>query len=122
MSDEGGDEIDGEEELAAPGWRVRAGARNKPTQKDREEHEAINAPFRDWCAHCMMGRGRTCHHFTKQKSKDQSRRPTDAMDDYFMKMKSVVIVQTIAGESITCIVVKEDTSEHYELRRDEEGS
>ena len=36
MSDEGGDRIDGEEELAAPDWRVRAGPRNKPTQRERE--------------------------------------------------------------------------------------
>ena len=33
MSDGEGDEIDGEEELAAPDWRVRAGPRNKPTQR-----------------------------------------------------------------------------------------
>ena len=39
MSDEG-DEIDGEEELAAPDWRVRAGPRNRPTQRGREEHES----------------------------------------------------------------------------------
>ena len=58
MSDEEGHEIDGEEELAAPDWRVRAGPRNKPTQREREEHEATHVPFRDWCAHCMMGRGR----------------------------------------------------------------
>ena len=56
MSDEEGNEIDGEEELAAPDWRVRAGPRSKPTQREREEHEATHAPFRDWCAHCMMGR------------------------------------------------------------------
>ena len=36
MSDGEGDEIDGEEELAAPDWRVRAGPRNKPTQRERE--------------------------------------------------------------------------------------
>ena len=80
MSDEEGDEIDGEEELAAPDWRVRAGPRNKPTQREREEHEATHVPFRDWCAHCMMGRGRTHHHVAKQKSEDQSRRPIIAMD------------------------------------------
>ena len=61
MSDEEGDEIDGEEELAAPHRRVRAGPRNKPTQREREEHEATHVPFRDWCAHCMIGRGRTHH-------------------------------------------------------------
>ena len=37
MSDEEGGEIDGEEELSAPDWRVRAGPRSKPTQREREE-------------------------------------------------------------------------------------
>ena len=37
---EGGDEVDGEEELATPDGRVRAGPRNRPTQQEREEHEA----------------------------------------------------------------------------------
>ena len=59
MSDEERNEIDGEEELAAPHWRARAGPRIKPTQREREEHEATRVPFRDWCVHCMMGRGRT---------------------------------------------------------------
>ena len=56
MSDEEGDRIEDEGEFAAPDWRVRAGPRNKPTQRGREEHEATHMPFRDWCAHCMMGR------------------------------------------------------------------
>ena len=73
MSDGEGDEIDGEEKQAAPDWRVRAGPRNKPTQREREEHEATRLPFRDWCAHCMMGRGRTHHHVAKQQSEDQSK-------------------------------------------------
>ena len=45
-------------------------------------------PFRDWCAHCMMGRGRTHHHIAKQKSEDESRRPIIAMDYLFMKMEA----------------------------------
>ena len=45
MPDEEGNEIDGEEELAAPGWRVRAGPRSKPTQRERKEHEATHVPF-----------------------------------------------------------------------------
>ena len=55
MSDEEGNEIDGEEELAAPDWRV-GGPKNKPTRREREEHEATHVPFRDWCVHCMMGK------------------------------------------------------------------
>ena len=58
MKDEG-DRIDGEEELAAPVWRVRAGPRNDPKPR---------VPFRDWCAHCVLGRGRTHHHVAKQKN------------------------------------------------------
>ena len=84
MLDGEGDEINGEEELAAPVWRVRAGPSNKPTQREREEHEATHVPFRDWCAHCMMGRGRSHRHVAKQKSEDQSRRPIIAMDYFFI--------------------------------------
>ena len=98
MSDEGGDRIDGEEELAAPDWRVRAWTRNKPTEKEREEHEAKHVPFRDWCTHCMMGRRRTHHHISKKESEDQSRRPTNAMDYHFMKMKCFVETQAMSEE------------------------
>ena len=88
MSDEEGGETDGEEEVAAPDWRVKAGPRSKPTQREKEEHEATHVPFRDWCAHCMMARGRTHHHIVKQKCEDQSRRPIIAMDYFFMRMES----------------------------------
>ena len=56
----------------------------------------------------MMGRGQTHHHVTKQRSEDQSRRPTIAIDYYIMKMKSAVNTPTMSEEAVTCIVVKED--------------
>ena len=108
MSDGEGEKIDGEEELAAPDWRVRAGPRNKPTQRERDEPEAPHVPFRDWCAHCMMERGRTHHHVAKHKSEDQSRIPIIAMDYFFMRMECSPSVQAISEESITCNAVKED--------------
>ena len=33
-------ETDDEGESAVPDWKVRAGPRSKPTQREREEHEA----------------------------------------------------------------------------------
>ena len=87
---------------------MRAGPRNKPTQREREEHEATHVPFRDWCVHCMMGRGRTHHHIEKQKSVDQSRRPTIALDYFFIWMESAPNVHAISEESMTCVTVKED--------------
>ena len=55
----------------------------------------------------MKGRGRTHHRITKQKSEDQSRRPTIAIDYYFMKMKSAVVAQTMS-EEVACVAMKED--------------
>ena len=108
MSDEEGYIIEDAGEFAAPDERVRAGPRNKPTQREREEHEATHMPFRDWCAHCMMRRDRTHHHIAKQKSEDEFRRPIIAMDYFFMKMESTPSAHSIPEESITCVAVKED--------------
>ena len=115
------DEAECEGEYATPDWRVRAGPRNRPTEKEREDHEATHVPFRDWCTHCMMGRGRTHHHVTTPKSQDQSRRPTIVMDFHFIRMKLVVIAQTMPVKSLTCIAVKEDRQQpHHEQCRIEE--
>ena len=87
---------------------IESRTRNKSTQTERYEHEATHAPFGDWCARCMMGRFRTHHHVTKQKTEDQSRRPTTAMDCYLINMKSVVNAETLSEGSVTCIAEKED--------------
>ena len=102
-SDEGEARLDGEEELVAPDWGARGGPRNKPTQKQREEHEPSHVPFRDWFTNCMTGRGRTHHQVTE----GQSRRPTIVMY-YHMKMQSVLSAQTMSEEAVTYIAVKED--------------
>ena len=44
MTDEEGEGVEGEGEGTAD-WRVRAGPRNKPTAREREEHEATHMPF-----------------------------------------------------------------------------
>ena len=110
---------DDEEELAAPDWRVKAGPRSKPTLREREEHEATRVPFRDWCAYCMMGRGRTHHHVMKKKSEDQSRRPVIAMDYFFMKLDSSPNAQEFSEEPVTCIG---QISKHHEQCGAEERS
>ena len=109
-----GDGVDGEKELAIPDWRVRAGPRNRPTQKQREEHEATHMPFRDCCTHFMMDSGRTHHHATKQRSEDETRRPTFAMNHHFMRMQPAVNSRTISEEALTCIAVNEDR--HQSIR------
>ena len=56
----------------------------------------------------MRSRGRTRHHVSKISSEDLSRRPTVAMDYYFLKPSSTASSHTIPDESVTCIAVKED--------------
>ena len=81
MTDEG-EGVGGEGEAGTAGWRVRAGPRNKLTAREREEHDATYMPFRDWCTHCMMGRGRTHHHVSWKRSEDLSKRRIIAIGLY----------------------------------------
>ena len=69
--------------------------------------EATHMPFRDGCAHCIMGRGRTHHHASKKRSglvKDQQQLCTTI----FLKPNSSANSQTVPDESVTCIAVEED--------------
>ena len=50
----------------------------------------------------------TLHVVTKQKSEDESRRPTVAMDYFFTSMQIAVNAQTISEGAISCIAVEED--------------
>ena len=123
MTDEEGQGVEGEGEAETANWRVRAGPRNKPTAREREEHEATHMSFRVWCTHCIMGRGRTHHHVSKKRSEDLSRRPITAMDNHFLKPNSTASSQTIPDESVTCIVVKEDRHLNIcEQRSSEKGN
>ena len=105
MTDEEGEGVDGEGEAGAVDWRVRAGPRNKPTAREREEHEATHMPLRGWCTHCMMGRGRTHHHVSKQKSEKLLRNHGLL---FSLTKNSTASSQTIPEGSVTCIAVKED--------------
>ena len=33
-----------------------------PRRKERDEHNATHMPFRDWCRHCVRGRGKNKAH------------------------------------------------------------
>ena len=117
MTDEEGEGVEGEGEAGAADCRVRAGPRNKPTAREREEHEATHMPLRDWCAHCMMDKGRSRHHAFQKRSEDLSRRSTVGMDYCLLKPYSIANSQTTPDESVTCIAVKEDqTPAHGEQR------
>ena len=55
MSDEEGNEIDGVRGVSSVRLTTENRTRNKPTQREREEHEATHVPFGNLCVHCVMG-------------------------------------------------------------------
>ena len=69
MSDEEGDEIDGEGQIG----RESRTQEQADSKGEREDHEATHVPFRDWCVQCVMGRGRT-HHLARVPNQSQKNR------------------------------------------------
>ena len=113
MSNEEGYRIDGEKRIGSARLACESRTlKHTDAEEKKEEHQATFVTFRDWCTHCMMGRGRTHDHVTNQKSEDQSRRPTIAMDYHSMKMKFVVNSNAMSEKSVTCIAVQEDRHKH----------
>ena len=107
ITDEEGEGVDGEGEAGTVDWRVRAGPRNTPTAREREEHEATHMLFGDWCTHCMIGRGRTHHHVSKKRVRTCRRYQRKPRTNFLMP-HSTADSQAIPDESVTCVAVKED--------------
>ena len=93
MSDEGGDRIDGEEELAAPDWRVRAGAQKQTDTQGKRTARSNTRTLEELV--CTLHDGQRPHPITTSQND-------------FINMRSVVNAQTLSEESITCIADKED--------------
>ena len=60
------DEVGDEGEEAEGGEELQKGVRRpekkmdprEPTAQERREHELTHLPFRNWCRHCVRGRGK----------------------------------------------------------------
>ena len=48
-----------------------------PTKEEKEKHEATQLPFREWCQHCVRGRGRNKPHKkkTEEEEKEENKVP-----------------------------------------------
>ena len=51
------DELDGEDPV-----KVALRMVSEPTPEEREAHQAFHLPYRNWCQHCVAGRGRATMH------------------------------------------------------------
>ena len=83
-----------------------------PTKKEKEEHEATHIPYRDWCPHCVRGRGiNRPHRGDRQpvEEEEKGRRvPRVSMDYFFMGQDGEK-----ASDYPMLVMVDEDTDYRY---------
>ena len=71
----------------------------QPTQMEIEKHELTHIPFRDWCIHCMRGRGQSNQHRSDQceKSKGEEDKSgsisTFSMDYMFLTVDNALVTE-----------------------------
>ena len=56
-----------------------------PSDAERPRHETSHLPFREWCEHCVRGRGRAMHHFSRQRRGVEESVPVVQLDYTYMK-------------------------------------
>ena len=71
-----------------------------PTKEERGDHEITHLPFRNWCRHCIRGRGKEAPAF---KSKEDPKVAEIHVDFMFMGEES-------GGKTLTFLVAKERLS------------
>ena len=55
-----------------------------PSRKEVDEHMATHIPYRSWCPHCVIGRGRNMQHFKKSMEEIAERGPQISADYGFL--------------------------------------
>ena len=102
QEDEDGDE----EEAQEPKTRR---APKGPTKEEKEKHEATHLPFREWCQHCVRGRGRNKPHKKKtEDEKEENKVSRISMDYLFMSQD-----EEKASENPLILMVDEQTGNKY---------
>ena len=98
---------DTEEGMVAKGIRCE----NKPSPQEVEEHEKTHVPFRIWCQHCVMGRGKEDHHRRKRDGPQNVRKI--CWDYMYMKENPTNTKhrdEIVEGEGNPIIVMKDSWS------------
>ena len=98
---------DEEEEAQEP---VTRRAPKGPTKEEREKHDATHLQFREWCDHCVRGRGRNSPHKKKQEEDEQKETKVVriSMDYFFMSQE-----EEKASENPLMVMLDESTGNRY---------
>ena len=100
-------EDEGEEAQGSRGYNKPI----RPSDKEVEEHERTHLPYRDWCPHCVRGRGRGEQH--RSGSGDQPHEVNKVSLDYFYMHEKPVNGSrpaVVTGEGLPAIIIKDKES------------
>ena len=104
--DEGDEEEQEEEEAQEP---ITRRAPKGPTKEEKEKHEATHLPFREWCQHCIRGRGRNKPHKKKAEEKKGGNTVSRISMDYFFMSKE----EEKASQNPLIVMLDEEHGNRY---------
>ena len=76
------DDIEEEEETRTP---VKARTPHRVSQKEREDHEILHTPYREWCKYCVRARAKNSQHRAQSKGDKNTEVPRISIDSFFMR-------------------------------------
>ena len=84
-------------------------APKEPTKAERERHEALHLPYREWCRHCVRGQGRNRPHKAESdRDTEENQVSRISMDFVFMSQE-----EDQASKNPLRIMIDERTQNRY---------
>ena len=68
-----------------------------PSQRELEEHVVTHIPYRNWCKHCVSGRGQSDHHRKQLADRDQEV-PVVSIDYAFLPTAAAAVRRIICSQ------------------------
>ena len=80
-------DVEGDEAQAGVRRPIKINDPKLPSQEEIDEHMTTHLPYRNWCTHCVRGKGKSADH--KQQMQDERIIPEFHMDYLFMGTAAV---------------------------------
>ena len=93
----------------------------EPTAEERREHELTHVPYRNWCEHCVKGRGK--EEACRKRAEEESGVPEIHMDYMFMgeehgdRTLAILVARERNSKAIFSTVVPRRTTGEWTSRR-----
>ena len=97
-----------------------------PSQKELDEHSVTHIPYRNWCRHCVSGRGQSDHH-KKQLARHEQEMPVVSVDYAYLaessakgsqeRMQPVIVLKDRKAGTVKAHMVEEKGINAFAVKR-----